>query len=232
MVKYLLLIASVLLFAFGVIFLFGISSDSSLGDFLAAPFCQDEIVMQRNYRSDTYFCRGEDGDQDITLPIVLTGIGTIGGGVVLFLAGIFWNSFAALRREGRILREGTPATARILQINATNIRINGMPLYDILLQVQPDFQAPYQANIRMQINVFQAQFITLGAEIPVRIDRANPQHVALDLQTAAQNAAVPAAQPSSNPLPARLQQLEESLRAGLITQQEYDRMRQRILEEI
>jgi hypothetical protein len=216
-----------------VIFLFGITGDSPLSEILAAPFCQGEVVMRSNYDSDQFFCREGDFERDITFPIVMIAIVGISGGVITILIGAFLSSFLSLSRQGRILKEGEPARAQILNLQSSGIRINNVPLYDVLLEVIPDYQPSYQATVRMRVNMFHAQYLQIGAEVPVMVDRNNPKHVAIDMDAIAQmGSPMTKHKNDSNSLPARLRELEESLRAGLITQEEYDRLRQRILDEV
>ncbi len=216
-----------------VIFLFGITGDSPLSEMLAAPFCQGEIIMRSNYNGDQFFCREGDFERDITLPIVMVAIVGIGGGVITILLGVFLSSFLSLSRQGRILKDGEPARGQILNLQSTGIRINNVPLYDIVLEVIPDYQPAYQATVRMRVDMFHAQYLQIGTEVPVMVDRNNPQHVAIDMEALAQlGNQMTKLKNDSNSLPARLRELEESLRAGLITQQEYDHLRQRILDEV
>jgi len=189
--------------------------------------------MRSNYDSDQFFCREGDFERDITLPIVLVAIIGICSGVISILIGVFLSSFLSLSRQGRILKEGEPARGQILNLQSTGIRINNVPLYDVVLEVIPDYQPAYQATVRMRVNMFHAQYLQIGAEVPVMVDRNNAQQVAIDMDALAQMGnPMTKLKNDSNSLPSRLRELEESLRAGLITQQEYDHLRQRILDEV
>lgn len=230
MLKKLILIPlGILVFAYGLVMIITMTSESSLRTMMVSPFCQDELTSY----GDNIFCVEDGVERNMTAPVVITAIACIWVGILLIMLAFFWDTLAGVLRQGRILKEGIPATGTILQIKTTGFSINDHPLYDVLLQVKTDFQPPYQVTVRTRINIFQVNMMKLGAQVPVKVDRRNPLHVAIDLVSIMHTAAAPInAQNTGSSLPARLRELEESLNSGLITRQEYDRLRQRILEEV
>jgi hypothetical protein len=79
-------------------------------------------------------------------------------------------------------RSGEPAEAVVLNIWDTGITVNQDPVVGLLVEVRPADRPAYTTKIdkslisRVHVPQFQP-----GSRVPVRIDRANPMRVALDV---------------------------------------------------
>ena len=76
---------------------------------------------------------------------------------------------------------GLPATATVLQIWETGVRVNHNPVVGFLLEVHAEGLEPYRAETKALISVLSIPQIQPGAVLDVKYDPRNPQRVALDL---------------------------------------------------
>ena len=83
---------------------------------------------------------------------------------------------------GREIREhGLPATAKVLKIWDTGVKINDDPVVGFLLLVHTEDKAPYEAETKALISLLAIPQIQAGAVLPVKYDPENPEKVALDI---------------------------------------------------
>ncbi len=90
--------------------------------------------------------------------------------------------------HARLLAQGVPAQARILQVGATGLTVNDAPQLRITLEVQPPpspgyggGSAPFTATSSLLVPLFAMARVVPGAVVPVRFDPAAPSNVAIDL---------------------------------------------------
>ncbi len=83
--------------------------------------------------------------------------------------------------SNRILTTGVPATAKVLQLQDTGTTVNDNPMARILLEVQSQNQAPYQALVQMIVPRLKLAQVQPGMTVTVRVDPTDPSKVALAL---------------------------------------------------
>ncbi|BCS30945.1 hypothetical protein TBR22_A01460 [Luteitalea sp. TBR-22] len=81
----------------------------------------------------------------------------------------------------RIRRVGTSAEALVLGIEDTGVTLNDNPVVAFHLEVRPAGRAPYEARTRGVVGRLDVPRIQPGAVVPVAVDPADPQRVALRL---------------------------------------------------
>ena len=81
--------------------------------------------------------------------------------------------------EGPILRDGTPAKARVLRIEPTGSSINDDLRVRIDLQVEPTGQEAYRAEVVTFMHPVHFPRYQPGALVDVRIDPEEPKDVVL-----------------------------------------------------
>lgn len=98
-----------------------------------------------------------------------------------FLVALLPLVSLALRRvrARRVEREGTDATARILDLRDTGNRYNDMPELAIRLEVHPPQGGPFEAELRRFVGLAEIDRFARGNMLSVRFDPARPQHVVL-----------------------------------------------------
>ena len=82
-------------------------------------------------------------------------------------------------REVRAI--GLPATATVLQIWETGVRVNNNPVVGFLLEVHAEGMEPYQAETKALISILQIPQIQPGAVLKIKYDPEDPSRVALDI---------------------------------------------------
>jgi hypothetical protein len=120
--------------------------------------------------------------------------------VVLFVVFKVVGGLAKGSRETQqLLATGTPASARILQIQhtGTTVSYGGARQLQVMIwaEVNPPGGAPYQAQFTSFVSELQIPQIQPGSEVRVRFDSANPSRVALE--------GVGASPVTGQPIPAR-----------------------------
>jgi hypothetical protein len=83
--------------------------------------------------------------------------------------------------RSRILARGIPATATILQIWETGVRINDCPQVGFQIQVMPPSGVPYTTQTTLVVSQLAIPRIQPGAVVPAKFDPANPNDVALEI---------------------------------------------------
>lgn len=81
----------------------------------------------------------------------------------------------------RIRRVGQAAEALVLGIEDTGMTLNDNPVVAFRLQVRPVNGEPYEARARGVVGRLDVPRIQPGAVLPVAVDPADPQKVALRL---------------------------------------------------
>ena len=84
--------------------------------------------------------------------------------------------------RSRILAQGIPASATILQIWETGVRINDCPQVGFQIQVMPPSGVPYVTQTTAVVSQLVIPRIQPGAVVPAKFDPANPNNVALELR--------------------------------------------------
>jgi hypothetical protein len=86
---------------------------------------------------------------------------------------------AEWQREAEILRDGTPAKARVADIRPTGNMFNDQPEVTISMQVQPAAGEPFSAKVVTFMSPVYLPRFQPGALVDVRFDPKKPNDVAL-----------------------------------------------------
>lgn len=137
----------------------------------------------------------------------------------------------------RLRTVGRPGHAQILALDPTNVRINDQPLMEVRLRIHGEDLAPFEVEDKLVIPTYRMPY--LAGEVPVLVD-PETQEWEFDWESAtlrdsdvAAAAALAAVSPPVEESPAdRLAELDDLLRRDLISREEYDATRARILGEI
>jgi hypothetical protein len=214
----------------------------SLGSAFLSLFCAGEIVHQGTF--DTLYCvEGNQRDPMTTLQVDIPVGLMIAGSLVLPLSYLFEMGGMSLRHE-RLLQTGQPGQARILALHQTGVRVNQQPMLKFDLEVIQGPGAPYPTSVSQVVNLLYLSHLSPGVLLNIKIDPHKPQNVAIDWNAnfgnMASNAPLSYTSPPNQPLQTveptgrlkdKLQQLDEAKAAGLLTAQEYEAARQKLLEE-
>lgn len=198
----------------------------ALGAIIARPFCSGEI------RAELLSCFNGDTATTFDDLYLWLGIVMIVGGSILIAVSLFGSLIALSRKLDRILAHGEAAEATILEMRSTGTTINNQPLMKFRLRVQPAYGQSYEAKTMRILPYLFFGNLNPGATVPVKYDPQKPEDVALDLgafsvATAEKAKHIPSVGDS---LTVKLQELEEAFRLELITKEEYEESRQRILK--
>lgn len=96
---------------------------------------------------------------------------------------VFIPSLVRVARNARmtqqVMQTGVDATATIVRIWETNVRINDNPQVGMLLQVQPPGGTPFQAEVIKTVSIVELPQFQPGAQVQVKYDPAQPSRVAI-----------------------------------------------------
>ncbi len=93
----------------------------------------------------------------------------------------------------KLLENGEPAEATILQVTDTGVTMNNIyPVVKVLLEVRPQGRPPYRVETRMTVNRVDIPQVQPGTVVPVKIDPRSPKRVAVAIPG---EAAAPGAMP-------------------------------------
>lgn len=149
----------------------------------------------------------------VIIPVVVLGIMAIV--FVPFIIRLVRNS----AQNSQLMATGLDASATIVNVWETGVRINQQPQVGILLEVHPANAAPFQAQATTVISYFQAAQFQPGATVQVKYDPNNTSKVAIAALGGAANPAFGSAGAMNPAQSAQVQQLiqidaaNQSLRA-------------------
>lgn len=103
-------------------------------------------------------------------------------GLAVLLSGCAVSDrWSGVSQAKQLQASGQPARAEILRIWDTGITVNDDPVVGFVLKVHPDGKPAYEAQTKLRISRLQVSQFQPGAVVPVRVDRADPKRVALDI---------------------------------------------------
>ncbi len=122
----------------------------------------------------------------VNMGTAITIISVVGGIAITVIVLFFvFRMIRGLNRQfaasQAVLLNGVPATAKVLQLNDTGTTVNDNPMARLLLEVQMQNQAPYQAQVQMLIPRLKLGQIQPGMTVMVKVDPADPSKVAVAL---------------------------------------------------
>lgn len=110
------------------------------------------------------------------------------GGTLLSLAVTVGVTILAIRMvrkmtgpDRSVLDTGIPARARIVSVRQTNVLVNHQPQIEFQLEVHPPSGSIYHVETKAVIPMVHIPQFQPGAEIPVKIDPADPGKVVFDV---------------------------------------------------
>ncbi|GAA4818175.1 SHOCT domain-containing protein [Nocardioides caeni] len=132
------------------------------------------------------------------------------------------------RTAHRLRTSGRRGHAEIISLDPTNVTINDQPLMSLRLRIHGDDMTPFEVEDKMVIPTYRLPF--LAGEVPVLVDPGTHEWE-FDWDSARLRGASPAAAVEESPAE-RLAELDDLLGKDLISRDEYDATRARILDEI
>lgn len=130
------------------------------------------------------------------------------------------------QRTYQLRTRGRKALARVLSFEQTNVRINDQPLVVLKLRIEGADLAPFEVQSRTVVPDVHIPLLHAG-ELPVLVD-PETQEWEIDWASARPVAPVVTAT-DQRPTAERLAELDELLRKDLVSREEYDAARARIL---
>lgn len=140
----------------------------------------------------------------------------------------------------RLKQRGRKARGEVLSFEQTNVRINDQPLVRLRLRISGADIAPFEVEGKHVVSEIRLPLLYAG-ELPVLVD---PETKEWEIDWDSARPIAPASSSYSPPVPSaaavadtrtageRLAELDELLRADLISRDEYDVTRARILDEL
>jgi len=137
-------------------------------------------------------------------------------------------------RTERLVREGLPGSATILEAQGTGVAVNHRPQVRLRLRVEVRGRPPYETEIREVLPFLGLESVGRERRVPVFVDRDDPESLMIDWNGVADAAvaSVPAKVDEADGVAARLEKLQALRRRGLISQAEFDEQRKRIVSDI
>jgi len=133
--------------------------------------------------------------------------------VPLVLGVVFLKIIRPMFQANALLKTGEPAQARVLRLWDTGVTLNDSPQVGLLLEVQRQNYPAYQVETKTFVSRLQTSQFQPGAMLNVRVDRADPNKIAVESINAAQQYYnQPYYQQSFAQQQAQAQQAEEMMR--------------------
>lgn len=107
----------------------------------------------------------------IAIPMLALLVGIIG----FFLGPVVVGHF----RNQRIMANGTPALAEVIDLSDSGNRINHQPVANIRLTVQPPDGPPYQAVAQAVVSGINSPIFQPGRRLSVKVDPDRPDRVVI-----------------------------------------------------
>lgn len=160
-------------------------------------------------------------------------------GALVYFGAIFvivWplSTIMRFRREQnreRLEREGIPATARILAVEQTNMRINDRPVLKLELEIQPEGYPPFTYNHRQAVPELALFQLQPGNVLSATVDPENHENLIIDLSNVKFGTGSSGRGGQSASV-GRLRELKQMLDDGLISRHEYEEKKDEILNNL
>ncbi|MBI5402257.1 MAG: hypothetical protein HY959_02565 [Ignavibacteriae bacterium] len=129
--------------------------------------------------------------------IIIGGLGfLLGAGVAIIAAPIPGTIFTAIfiiifgltfgrlylrnRTRNRLLRTGRRARGKIIEVWDTGVTINNQPQIGMIIEVKPDTEMPFKAEVKQVISRLQTFYYQVGKNCIVRYDQNDKSTVAIE----------------------------------------------------
>ncbi|MCP4229469.1 MAG: hypothetical protein GY771_04900 [bacterium] len=120
--------------------------------------------------------------------VIAIGITVVCIGMIVVLSflpfiGPMFSFFGGSSETKRILREGRPATGKIIAIGESSqggtITVNDQPYLGVTMEINDGFRTPYQASIDTIVPRYAIPQYQPGAVINVMVDKEDPEKIAI-----------------------------------------------------
>jgi hypothetical protein len=139
--------------------------------------------------------------------------------------------YRSAQRLHRLRTRGRAARGRVLSFEPTGVRVNDQPMMIIKLVVEGGDITPFEAQARTVVPDVHIPLLHVG-ELPILIDPETDEWE-IDWEAARPVAPGTLRRPADDrPAAARLAELDDLLRRDLVSREEYDAARARILDGI
>ncbi len=152
--------------------------------------------------------------------------GLIGVLVLLTVGSLILGGIKQQNTVKRVMREGAPGMATVVEIHGTGVRVNKVPQVRLVLRIDLENSKRYQIT-RDYVLPFAGYSLLPGHRLRVFADNDDQENVVIDWNSS-QSDAETRKEPASD----RLRQLDSLRDQGLITEDEYRTQRQRLLSEL
>jgi hypothetical protein len=144
--------------------------------------------------------------------------------LVVVIAGLSLLPFLRILFP-RVIRNGVRARATVLKVWDTGVSINDNPQVGLLLEVQPEDGAPFQAETKKVVSRLNAALIQPGVKAKVVFDPSNPRRVEVQSFEVESGGAGKVVDTE-----ARLRELKNLREQDLVTEEEYQKKKEEILK--
>ncbi|MBI4259595.1 MAG: hypothetical protein HY658_03420 [Actinobacteria bacterium] len=128
------------------------------------------------------------------------GIGVIWALVGLLLRGIGTRMTHSYERRQRLLATGLPGRATILEMTQTGVLVNDQPQVELKMLVEVEGRPPHEVTQKAIVPLIALGRLSSGQPLPVKVDPANPNDLAIEWEAAPVEPAVAAgASPDAEP---------------------------------
>ncbi|MCD4707701.1 MAG: hypothetical protein K8S62_08170 [Candidatus Sabulitectum sp.] len=103
----------------------------------------------------------------------------LGAFFLLSNATVFLFLFISNRNKLEMIQNGFPGTARILEIQETNTRVNGMPRLKFILEVNDGYNPARKIEHRMVVPVLKIATLKKGMEVQIKVHPRKPGMILL-----------------------------------------------------
>ena len=161
-------------------------------------------------------------------------------GVVVTVIDVVLGVVIGLGRHGsrvrhyRLCRNGRPATGRVLSFEQTSMRVGEQPVVRLRMRIEGHDVTPYEVQASLAIPEVRIPLL-YGGELPLLLDTETDEW---EIDWAAAPVAAPGGGPAGSTAPGaqsaadRLAELDSLLARDLVSREEYDATRARILGEL
>lgn len=158
---------------------------------------------------------------------IVWGIAILVGAAVPAGLLMKWNRQAEFAAS--LQRDGVKGIATVVKAQSTNVRVDRKAQVRLHLRIKLPGRAPYEQETLQLVPFGQAA--TPGRAMYVHVDPNDPERLLLDWETAVSPQATTTAVSGGSTLAHRLAGLEQARKQGLITEQEFQEQRRRLLSE-
>jgi hypothetical protein len=123
----------------------------------------------------------------VAFSLAVTGLSLMapGGGMALTAAIPGWiarRMKANARREADLVLHGVDAQAEVLELRSTNVSVNEVPRYHVILRFTLEGRQPWEGSVDALLTPAQVRMTQPGRTVPVLVDPDDPQQVRLELE--------------------------------------------------